>query len=140
MAITLSSAQHRGGLAKPYRRGATLGSMKRGKALHPAINEWIRQHLQAWLDADKSRTRKDLAALSEEFCAPQGAVALRIGEVSSDPVALVTPTRVHRRDPLEQLPDDETLYLMARVPDVPHPIRRAILSDARRSHAFLLVG
>lgn len=82
----------------------------------------------------------DLAALSEEFCAPQGAVALRIGEVTSDPVALVTPTRVHRRDPLEQLPDDETLYLMARVPSVPHPIRRAILSDARRSHAFLLVG
>lgn len=37
--------------------------MKRGKALHPAVNEWIRQHLQAWLDADKSRTRKDLAAL-----------------------------------------------------------------------------
>lgn len=58
----------------------------------------------------------DVAALAEEFCAPQGAAALRIGEVSDDPVALVTPRRVHRRDPLEQLPDDSTLYLMARVP------------------------
>lgn len=63
MATSLSSIPRRDGLAKLHRRGATLGSMKRGKALHPAVNEWIRQHLQAWLDEDPSRKRKHLAAI-----------------------------------------------------------------------------
>ncbi len=78
----------------------------------------------------------DLAALSEHFCAPQGAVALRIGEVCDVPMALVTPSRVHRRDPLEQLPDDELLYLLARATKLPASMLRRDLTDARRTVAL----
>lgn len=74
----------------------------------------------------------EVGVLAEEFCAPQSAVALRIGEVCDVPMALVTPTRVHRRDAFEQLPDDATLYLLARVPRVPAPFRRVEITDVRR--------
>lgn len=36
--------------------------MQHGKALSPAVNEWIRAQLQAWLDADPTRRRAHLAA------------------------------------------------------------------------------
>lgn len=35
--------------------------MRHGKALPPAVNEWIRQQLLAWLEEDPSRTRAALA-------------------------------------------------------------------------------
>lgn len=82
----------------------------------------------------------DLEALSEEFCAPQSAVALRIGEACGVPLALVTPMRVHRRDPGEQLPDDATLYLLARVPRVPRPFFRTEITDARRVAAVAVAA
>lgn len=75
----------------------------------------------------------NLEALAEEFCAPQSAVALRVGEAAEEVVALVTPTRVHRRDPHQQLPDDEALYRMVRrAADRPAPVVCHELTDARR--------
>lgn len=74
----------------------------------------------------------DLEQLADGFCVPQSAAALRVGEVCDVPVALVTPTRVHRRDPLEQLPDDATLYLLARATRLPGEFRRCEVTDARR--------
>lgn len=82
----------------------------------------------------------DLATLAGEFCAPQGAAALRIGEVTDEPVGLVTASRVHRRDALERLPDDEMLYQLSRVPRVPRPLARHILTDVRRVVAFHLAA
>ena len=56
----------------------------------------------------------DLAELAAQYVAPWGAVALRVGETTDTPVALVTQSRVHRRDPHNELPRDLDLKRLAR--------------------------
>lgn len=82
-----------------------------------------------------------LAVIAVQFAAPEGAVALRVGEVLGEPVALVTPSRIHRRDPHNDLPSDRDLRCLARQTLDPwYPVQSAQCTDAPGSTAFRRVG
>lgn len=80
----------------------------------------------------------DLDELAAEFCAPVACAALRIGEACDEPLALVTPSKVHRRDPLERLPDNEALYRICRAPETAPPVRVVPLATARNHYVVRL--
>lgn len=82
-----------------------------------------------------------LADIAAEFIAPEGAVALRVGEVQGEPVALLTSSRIHRRDPHNDLPNDTDLRRLARQTLDPwHPVQMVRCGDAMGSVAFRRVG
>lgn len=56
-----------------------------------------------------------LASLAATFVAPEGAVALRVGEVCGEPVALVSSGVVLRRDADNELPGDAERMTSARL-------------------------
>lgn len=62
MSTTASSTRLSGELANRNQPRATVLFMQHGKALPPAVNDFIRRRLQEWLAADPSRRQSHLAA------------------------------------------------------------------------------
>lgn len=62
METTGSSTLRSAGLANDNRNRASVLLMQHGKALPPAVNDFIRRRLQEWLAADPSRKQAHLAA------------------------------------------------------------------------------
>lgn len=81
----------------------------------------------------------DLSWMAAEFIVPEGAVALRVGEVVGEPVALVTPKRIHRRDERNELPANDDLRRLSRQTlDAWHPVTAVRCRDAANTYAFRL--
>lgn len=81
----------------------------------------------------------DLSWMAAEFIVPEGAVALRVGEVTGEPVALVTPKRIHRRDEHNQLPANDDLRRLSRQTLDPwHPVTAVRCRDVANTYAFRL--
>lgn len=78
----------------------------------------------------------DLATLAAQFNAPEGLIALRVGETTETAVALVTGAKVRRRDPHNQLPSDRELASLVRQALDPwYPLHFDRLADAPGSVA-----
>lgn len=75
----------------------------------------------------------DYPALAELFCATESLVALRVGEVIGNPIALVAPLRVRARGEPYEWPPEPELRRVANANPLPSGIVRARLrDDARR--------
>ena len=73
---------------------------------------------------------EDLPELARRFVTTESVVALRLGEVLYEPVALVTPHSVHARGPEDWAwPDEATVRRVAR--NGRPGIRRTKITDAR---------
>ena len=77
-----------------------------------------------------------LSSLAHAFGITQSIAALRIGEVTGRPLALVTPRRVHVRGDAYVWPCEKTVRRVAAGHD-PAPVARWPLSDARRRTLLL---
>jgi hypothetical protein len=81
-----------------------------------------------------------LASIAGQFIAPEGAVALRVGEVCHEPVALVSSGAVLRRDLHNELPSNDDIARLSRQSlDAWHPLRFERCGDAERMTAVRLV-
>jgi hypothetical protein len=74
---------------------------------------------------------RHLLELSDLLGASQSVVALRLGEVTGSPLALVTPRRVHVRGEPWEWPSEAELRQLARGP-LPEGMERDEVSDAPR--------
>lgn len=83
---------------------------------------------------------RNLPALSEVFVATQSMVALRLGEVTGSPLALVTPRNVRVRGDAWGWPGEDELRRLARAPEVPPGLTRERLSDVRERRVLLAVA
>lgn len=83
----------------------------------------------------RARETRDLKQLAFDFCITETNAALRIGEVTGEPVAVVAPHRVRARGEAWNWPDEPEIRRMARR-GAPGIVRTRLQDDARRVALF----
>ena len=79
-------------------------------------------------------------SLARAFLTPETAAALRLGEVTGEPVAVIAPARIRVRGDEDWVwPPEEQLRWIAAARQMPPGVRRVVLTDDRRRRV-LMVG
>jgi IrrE N-terminal-like domain len=81
----------------------------------------------------------DFAQLAEDFIVTQTCAALRVGEVTGRPMAVVSPQLVRVRGDAWEWPDERAIRGLAKAKALPEDVERVELSDDPR-RVVLLVG